>query len=62
MKKIYLLVLLIMISAAAAAAEIKMAVVAPEGSTWVNILREWAKALQAKTQGRLKLTIYAGGV
>lgn len=35
---------------------------APEGSTWVNVLREWNNALQSKTQGRVKLTIYAGGV
>lgn len=46
----------------ATASEIKIAVVAPEGSTWVNILKEWDKSLQTKTAGRLKLTIYAGGV
>lgn len=62
MKKIFLLFVLFLFSLSATAAEIKVAVVAPEGSTWVNVLREWDKALQAKTQSRLKLTIYAGGV
>lgn len=44
------------------AQDIKLAVIAPDGSTWVNIMKEWDKALQARTAGRLKLTIYAGGV
>lgn len=62
MKKIFLLAILMLISFSAVAQEIKLAIVAPEGSTWMNILHEWDKALQTKTQNRLKLTIYSGGV
>ncbi len=60
MKKILLFLLLIPFIASAS--EIKISVVAPEGSTWTNILHEWDSALQAKTFGRLKLKIYSGGV
>ena len=61
MKKI-LFILAMFMAVNAFASDIKVAVVAPEGSTWVNVLKEWDKNLQAKTAGRLKLTIYAGGV
>lgn len=63
MKKLMVSLLLVLfVSLSARAAEIKVAVVAPDGSTWVNVLKEWNKALETKTQGRVKLTIYAGGV
>ncbi len=42
--------------------EIKFSVLAPEGSTWVNTLKEMDKELQAGSNGRLALKIYAGGV
>jgi len=63
MKKILLLAsCFLLLASSALATEIKVAVIAPEGSTWVNVLKEWNKALEAKTSGRVKLTIYAGGV
>ncbi len=62
MKKLFIFIFCMMMSASLFAAEIKLAIVAPEGSTWTNILKEWNTALQAKTQGRLKLTLYTGGV
>ncbi|OGQ47992.1 MAG: hypothetical protein A3I09_01435 [Deltaproteobacteria bacterium RIFCSPLOWO2_02_FULL_47_10] len=62
MKNFLSCALALFISFSATASDIKVAVVAPDGSTWVNVLKEWDKALQTKTQGRLKLTIYAGGV
>ncbi|MFC1521138.1 TRAP transporter substrate-binding protein DctP [Elusimicrobiota bacterium] len=40
----------------------KFATIAPEGSTWMNVLREFDKELQKETEGRLKLKIYPGGV
>lgn len=49
-------------SAAAHAAEIKLALLAPEGSTWHKVMTAWDKELRAKTQGRVGLKIYAGGV
>lgn len=42
--------------------EIKFAVLAPEGSTWVNVLRTIDQDLQSKTGGDVALKIYPGGV
>lgn len=44
------------------AAELKLALVAPEGSTWAKVMDEWNKELIQKTNGALKLKIYFGGV
>jgi TRAP-type C4-dicarboxylate transport system substrate-binding protein len=41
---------------------IKFATVAPEGSTWMNHMRELDKKLRTKSQGRIGFRIYAGGV
>jgi len=41
---------------------IKFATLAPEGSTWINHLREIEKAVREKSEGRVGFRIYAGGV
>ena len=41
---------------------IKFATLAPEGSTWTNELREIDKELRKKSDGSIRLKIYAGGV
>jgi TRAP-type C4-dicarboxylate transport system substrate-binding protein len=41
---------------------IKVATVAPEGSTWIKQLRKLDKDIREKSGGRLGLRIYAGGV
>ncbi|MCX7647206.1 MAG: TRAP transporter substrate-binding protein DctP, partial [Elusimicrobiales bacterium] len=41
---------------------IKFATLAPEGTTWTKILREFAKDAETKTNGRVKFKIYVGGV
>lgn len=41
---------------------IKFATVAPEGSTWVKEIRKIDKELRKKSDGRLGLGIYAGGI
>jgi len=41
---------------------IKFATVAPEGSTWVKRIRSVDKELREKSNGRLGLRIYAGGI
>ncbi len=46
----------------AAAQTLKIATLAPEGSQWVADMREGAKAIKARTGGRVQLKIYAGGV
>lgn len=42
--------------------EIKLSILAPEGSTWMNIMHEFNKELSEKTKGQVKFKIYAGGV
>jgi TRAP-type C4-dicarboxylate transport system substrate-binding protein len=41
---------------------IKFATLAPEGSTWIKIMRDYDKAVREQSGGRLGFKIYAGGV
>jgi TRAP-type C4-dicarboxylate transport system substrate-binding protein len=41
---------------------IKFATVAPEGSTWMNTMKEIDKVIREKTQGQIAFRVYAGGV
>ena len=41
---------------------IQFATLAPEGSTWLKVMNELNAELQAKTEGRVRFKIYAGGV
>lgn len=41
---------------------IKFASLAPEGSTWMNVLKEYDQAVRKESGGRLGFKIYAGGV
>ena len=50
------------IPAQAAPKKIKVAVVTPEGSTWVKVLREMASDISQRTSGGVEFIIYAGGV
>ncbi|HPQ80770.1 MAG TPA: TRAP transporter substrate-binding protein DctP [bacterium] len=64
MKRIILLVATMMLAVSAeagAATEIKLAILAPEGTAWHKVMTAWDKELQQKTQGRVKFKIYAGG-
>ena len=49
-------------SPASAATVIKLATLAPEGSTWMNTLGELSKDLEKQSEGQLKFKFYAGGV
>ena len=42
--------------------KIKFATVAPEGSTWMNVMSEYAEAVKDATKGEVSFKIYAGGV
>jgi TRAP-type C4-dicarboxylate transport system substrate-binding protein len=55
------LILLGMISAANAQA-IKLATLAPEGSSWMVAMRAGAKEIGQRTDGRVKFKFYGGGV
>jgi TRAP-type C4-dicarboxylate transport system substrate-binding protein len=41
---------------------IKLATLAPEGSSWMNLFHEWAKNLDSRSGGKLKIKFYSGGV
>jgi TRAP-type transport system periplasmic protein len=41
---------------------IKFATIAPEGSTWMNVMKEYDAAVRKESGGRLGFKIYAGGV
>lgn len=41
---------------------IKFATVAPEGTTWMNVMKEFDRAIRKESGGRLGFKIYPGGV
>lgn len=49
-------------AAPAMAQTLKLATIAPEGSSWMNDMRAGAKAIEKYTDGRVKIKFYAGGV
>jgi TRAP-type C4-dicarboxylate transport system substrate-binding protein len=44
------------------AAELKIATIAPEGSSWMQQMRQAADLVKARTEGRVALKFYGGGV
>ncbi|MGI9302772.1 MAG: TRAP transporter substrate-binding protein DctP [Gammaproteobacteria bacterium] len=44
------------------AVTLKMATIAPEGSNWMQVIREGAEEVKEKTKGRVKFKFYPGGV
>ncbi|HYQ70865.1 MAG TPA: TRAP transporter substrate-binding protein DctP [Gammaproteobacteria bacterium] len=42
--------------------QLKFATLAPSGTTWVNLLEEWAEQVKQESDGRLVFKIYPGGV
>jgi TRAP-type C4-dicarboxylate transport system substrate-binding protein len=41
---------------------LKFATLAPQGSTWMNIITDWANQVEKESQGRLRFKLYPGGV
>jgi TRAP-type C4-dicarboxylate transport system substrate-binding protein len=62
--KNFLLAALLIAAPATARAEtlLKLATLAPEGSSWMRLFHEWARAVEGRTDGRIKVKFYAGGV
>ncbi len=54
--------LLILLPLSAGAMTIKLATVAPEGSSWMVQMRKGAAEVAQKTAGRVKIKLYGGGV
>ncbi len=50
------------LSAVQAATQFKLATVAPEGSQWMTELRDAARRINERTEGRVRVKYYAGGV
>jgi TRAP-type C4-dicarboxylate transport system substrate-binding protein len=65
LKKIVAVFLFFLMLPAAHAEEayvLKFATLAPQGSTWMNIISDWANKVEKESQGRLKFKLYGGGV
>lgn len=66
MKKSACFFLLWLLCASAAQADeayvLKFASLAPAGSTWMNVISEWAGKVEQESRGRLKFKLYPGGV
>ncbi len=65
MKKLFVVLLLLLLFPAAHAEEayvLKFATLAPQGSTWMNVITDWANKVEKESQGRLKFKLYGGGV
>ena len=62
MKKIFAAMILCAATAMAQQYIIKFATLAPEGSTWMNIMKEMDQAVRKESGGRVGFKLYAGGV
>ncbi len=54
--------LILVTQASAQEFTIKFATLAPEGSTWITVMKEYDQAIRKESGGRLGFKIYAGGV
>jgi TRAP-type C4-dicarboxylate transport system substrate-binding protein len=50
-----------MVNLTAALLVLKIASLAPEGSSWVKLFRTWQAAVEERTQGRIRFHFYTGG-
>jgi TRAP-type C4-dicarboxylate transport system substrate-binding protein len=61
-KYIILLSILLSVNVSPQQYTIKFATLAPEGTTWVNVMKEYDAAIRKESGGRLGFKMYAGGV
>jgi TRAP-type C4-dicarboxylate transport system substrate-binding protein len=57
-----LFALLLALPARAETQTIKLATLAPDGSSWMNVFGAWKTAVEKRTGGQVKVKFYAGGV
>ncbi len=62
MNRFLITMLALAFGSAASAATLKIATVTPEGSQWMTDMRESAKAIKERTDGRVQIKYYGGGV
>ena len=60
--KLVFLILIVSAGIIFAQTKIRFATVAPEGSTWMKVMREYAKAVEDETNNSIKFKIYPGQV
>ena len=63
--RLFCAALLLAISATAVNAQtyqLKFATLMPTGTSWSNLLDDWIKEVEKKSEGRIKFRLYAGGV
>jgi len=61
--KLVLALLLLAASATLASADtlLKIATLAPDGTSWMKLSRGWQEAVEKRTEGRVKIKFYTGG-
>ena len=62
MRKLILLALVLLISGTGNAAVLKIATLTPEGSEWMEAMRAGASEIKERTDGRVEIKYYGGGV
>jgi len=62
MKRIGILIFALLLGGLADAATLKIATVAPEGSAWMKEMRAGGKEIEERTEGRVQIKYYGGGV
>ena len=62
MKRFLFICLMLASAATASAATLKVATVTPEGSGWMKEMRASAKEIRERTEGRVQIKYYGGGV
>ena len=62
MIRIIVFMLVVMLSGQVQAIQIKIATLSPEGSVWMEKMREGAEELARETDNRVKIKFYSGGV
>ena len=62
MKKLLLTIFVLAFGIVAEAATLKIATVTPEGSQWMQDMRASAKEIKERTEGRVQVKYYGGGV
>jgi TRAP-type C4-dicarboxylate transport system substrate-binding protein len=62
MKKILMTLALLTIAGTTSATTLKIATVTPEGSQWMSEMRAGADEIKQRTDGRVQIKIYGGGV
>ena len=61
-RNIFTFLCALLLSQQAVAVTLKIATLAPDGSSWMQAMREGAQEVERRTEGRVKLRFYPGGV